>query len=129
MLQQTVIVACGTCELEQALAQAHQDRPHDAPVCVIGLTRYLPASCWRICFLWRGAPLTWVSNHRRKADAETQIRRLLLLLSDGGISDDATFTRAMQYLAAYSDAELGDLEAHQRQYKHDCKKRYRDRQA
>ena len=128
MLQQTVIVACGMCELEQALAQANQDRPHDAPVCVIGLTRYLPASCWRICFLWPSAPLMWVSNHRRKADAETQIRRLLLL-SEGGISDDATFTSAMQDLATYSDADLGDLEAHQRQYKLDCKNRYRDRHA
>ncbi len=129
MLQQTVLVACGTCELEQALAQAPPDRPHDAPVCVIGLTRYLPASCWRICFLWPGAPLTWVSNHRRKADAETQIRRLLLLLSDGGISDDATFTSAMQHLAAYSDAALGDLEAQERQYQRGAQQRYRDRHA
>ncbi len=128
MADQTVLVAQGTWAFEQAVAAAHRDRTKDA---VIGLSRYPRGRCWRVCYARYGASPTWGSNHRRKADAETaELRLLLLLLCEGGITDDATFNIAIQHLAAYSDAELEDLEAHQRQCTLDYIKRYRaDRRA
>ena len=122
MADQTVLVAQGTWAFEQAVAAAHRDRIKDA---VIGLTRYPRGRCWRVCCSWHGASPTWVSNHRRKADAAAQVVRLQLLLCEGGITDDATFNIAIQHLAAYSDAELEDLEAQQRQCTLDYIKRYR----
>src|SRR5215212_6952446 len=101
MADQTVRVTQGIWAFEQALAQG--GRSNEA---VIGLTRHADARCWRVCCSWHGAPPTWISSHRRKADAAAQVVRLTLLLHEGGNTDDITFNVAIQRLAVYSDAEL-----------------------
>ena len=122
MEPQTVRVVHGSWAFEQAVAAAQRDRP---TATVIGLTRHPRGGCWRVCCSWHGSATRWISNHRRKAEAEAQITRLTQVLHAGGITDEETFTRTVQRLAAYSEAELAELEAQERQAKRDSVKRLR----
>ena len=122
MEPQTVRVVHGSWAFEQAVAVARRDRP---TATVIGLTRHPRGGCWRVCCSWHGSATRWISNHQRKAEAAAQITRLTQVLHAGGITDEETFTRTVQRLAADSEAELAELEAQKRQGKRDYIKRSR----
>ena len=62
--------------------------------------------CWHVCLARHGDPVSWVSAHQRKRDAEAQIARVCLAASQGDLRDDTSFAALRERLAAQGDQHL-----------------------
>ena len=56
-------------------------------------------------------PLTWISVHRRKRDAEQQIPLVLQAGQQGDLRDDTCWQILLDDLAGRSEEDPGDLQA------------------
>ncbi len=101
-----VIVAYGTSDIDQAVAQPrHEHSAHDRAL-VVGIARHPKVSCWCTGVGWRGAPFTWVSAHRLKRAAEQQIGIVYTAACRCDLTDDPLFHALLHELALHGDQEL-----------------------
>ncbi len=106
-----VAVACGTLNVEAARTRAAHAAAGGRLMIVIGIVRSAVSKCWYLGLARYGEPLTWISVHRRKRDAEQQMHLVLGADQEGDLKDDVTWEHLLQDLAAGSEQDLGDPQA------------------
>ena len=104
------MVACGMLNVEAARTRAAQAAASGRRILVVGIVRAPIAQCWYLGLGQRGEPLSWISVHRCKRDAERQVA-LVVRADQAGDLDDETWEQLVRDLAAGSDPEFGEPQA------------------
>ena len=106
-----VVVACGTLNVEAARTRAAHAAAGGRLMIVIGIVRSAVSRCWYLGLARQGEPLTWISVHRRKRDAEQQMQLVLRADQEDDLRDADAWEHLLHDLAACSEQDLGEPQA------------------
>ena len=104
-----IIIATGLLEIDDALANAAEKHRKGALILVLGIVRSPGTKCWQVCMSRNGAPVVWVSAHRRRRDAEAQIKLVRQVDKPSDLNGNDSFDRLLEELRVQSDADLQHL--------------------